>query len=60
MKQTTIKLEVREITYENGTTEITILTPQQWAGRKRRKGYKKTIITNKTHATISINIKQKQ
>lgn len=60
MKTQTIKLIVKEITYDNGITDVDILTPQQWAGRKRRKGYMKSIITKKDLATISINIKQKQ
>lgn len=55
----TIKLIVKDILYDNGKNEITIITPQQWAGRLRRKGYKKTILVKKDLATITINIKQK-
>lgn len=55
----TITLQVKEITYENGHTEIAVITPQQWAGRLRRKGYKKTILVKKQLASITIKIKTK-
>jgi len=54
-----IKLQVKEITYDKGNTEICVLTPQQWAGRLRRKGYKKTILVKKELASITIKIKTK-
>lgn len=56
MTQTTT-FHVKQITYETGNTEITILSPAQWAGRLRRKGYKKTIISKKELATLTIKIK---
>ena len=55
----TITLIVKEITNDKGNTEITVLTPKQWAGRLRRKGYKKTIISKKDLATLTIKIKTK-
>lgn len=55
----TITLQVKQIVYETGKDETIIVTPQQWAGRLRRKGYKKTIITNKQLAFITIKIKTK-
>lgn len=54
-----IKLMVKEITYTNGKTDIEVLTPKEWAGRLRRKGYKKTILVKKELATLNINIKTK-
>lgn len=54
-----ITLIVKDIIYENGNTEITVLTPKQWAGRLRRKGYKKSILNAKTQASITIKIKTK-
>ena len=55
----TITLIVKEITNDKGNTEITVLTPKQWAGRLRRKGYKKTIISKRDLATLTIKIKTK-
>lgn len=54
-----LTFHVKEIVYENKNTETIVVTPQQWAGRMRRKGYKKSIIIKKELATISINIKTK-
>lgn len=53
------KIIIKEITYETGKSEILAVTPQQWAGRIRRKGYKKTILSNKNLATLEIKIKTK-
>lgn len=55
----TITITVKDIMYTNGNNEIVALTPQQWAGRLRRKGYKKTIITKKDVALLTIKIKTK-
>lgn len=59
MTTQTIKLTVKSILYENKDEEIAVLTPQQWAGRLRRKGYKKSIISKKDLATLTIKIKTK-
>lgn len=55
----TISITVKEITYETGKSEVVALTPQQWAGRLRRKGYKKTILAKKELASLTIKIKTK-
>lgn len=55
----TITLSVKEIVYENGNTIIEIVTPKQWAGRMRRKGYRKTIITKRELASLTIKVKTK-
>lgn len=54
-----IKLVLKDIMYTDGKNEIVVVTPQQWAGRMRRRGYKKSILVKKDMATISINIKTK-
>lgn len=53
----TITLHVKEIVYETGKTEIAVVTPQQWAGRLRRKGFKKSLVVKKNLATFTIKIK---
>lgn len=55
----TLTFHVKQIIYETGKDETIIVTPAQWAGRLRRKGYKKTIITKKELATLTIKIKTK-
>ena len=55
----TITIQIKDIVYENGKTELAVVTPQQWAGRLRRKGYKKTILTQKEVALLTIKIKTK-
>lgn len=54
-----VNLTVKGIVYENGNTEIAVVTPIQWAGRLRKKGYKKSIITTSNLATLTIKIKTK-
>lgn len=53
----TISITVKDIIYTSGKNEVIALTPQQWAGRLRRKGYKKSIITKKDLALLTIKIK---
>lgn len=55
----TINITVKEITYETGKSETIAITPQQWAGRLRRKGYKKSILSKKELASLTIKIKTK-
>lgn len=55
----TITIMVKEITYETGKSEIIATTPQQWSGRLRRKGYKKSILSKKELASLTIKIKTK-
>lgn len=55
----TINLTMLGIVYENGNTEIAVVTPRQWAQRMRNKKFKKTIITKSELASIHIKIKTK-
>lgn len=55
----TITLLVKDILYNTGKEETTVITPKEWAGRIRRKGYKKSIIIQKELASITIKIKRK-
>lgn len=55
-----IKLIVLDLMYDNGNSEVIAVTPKQWAGRLRRKDYRKTIISKKVQASVSIKIKTKQ
>lgn len=55
----TIKLTVVDILYTNGLSETTVMNKREWAGRLRRKGYKKSILTKKELANITITIKNK-
>lgn len=53
----TITFHVKQITTDKGMTTIEVLTPSQWAGKLRKKGYKKSILTKKELATLTIKIK---
>lgn len=48
---------IREIVYETGKQEIICMTRQEYAGFLRRKGIKKTIISNKKLFLFSIQLK---
>jgi len=39
--------------------ETTVLKPTQWAARQRKKGYKKTILSQKKLETLCVNVKTK-
>lgn len=54
---TTITYTIREILYDNGRTQIICMDNKQYAGFLRRKGIKKTILTNKKLFTFSIQLK---
>lgn len=55
----TITISVKDIVYTTGKTEILACSKQEWAGRLRRKGYKKSILTKKEVALLTIKIKTK-
>ena len=58
MKQkANINLALYEIVWNNGQVEQFVLNGQQLAGMKRRKGFKKSYLTFKKIAVISVNIK---
>ena len=48
---------VKHLTYENGADEVIVVTPQQYAGLKRTKGWKKKLIASKNKAEIQLIIK---
>jgi hypothetical protein len=56
MKTQTIKLNVIEITYDNGKSEVVTLTSQQIAGLKKSKK-RKSILSKRQLASIQIKIK---
>lgn len=56
MKTQTTSLTVIQFVYDNGKSEILVLSPQQIAGLKRSKK-RKTIITKTTLAVIELSLK---
>lgn len=55
----TVNLSIKGIVYENGSTEIAVVTPRQWSQRMRNKKFKNSIVTKSELATINIKIKTK-
>jgi cytoplasmic iron level regulating protein YaaA (DUF328/UPF0246 family) len=53
----TIQYTIREIVWDNGKTEIICMNNQEYAGMMRRKGIKKTIISNRKLFTFTIELK---
>lgn len=53
----TIQYTIREIMYESGKSEIICMNNQEYAGLMRRKGIKKTILTNRKLFTFTIELK---
>ena len=52
-----ITYTIREIVFDNGKQAIICMTKQQYAGYLKRKGLKKTILSNKKLFSFSITIK---
>lgn len=52
-----ITLYVKHFLYENGNDEVLILTPRQYAGLKKTKGWKKKLVSAKNKAVLQILIK---
>lgn len=55
----TITILVQDIMYNTGDREVIAVTPQQWAGKLRTKGFKKKILQKQEVATLTIKIKTK-
>lgn len=52
-----LKITVWEFTYDTGRTEILPLTDIQLAGLRRRKGWRKSLITKRRLLAFSVAIK---
>lgn len=59
MTTQTINLNVIGLVYDNGTTEILVVTPRQWKAKLRNKKYKQSIINKSQLTSIHIKIKTK-
>jgi hypothetical protein len=56
-KNQNIEMTLYSIVLDDGSEIFEFLTPVQYAGLKRRKGFKKKVVASKKLAIISINIK---
>lgn len=55
----TLNLDVLGLVYENGTSEILVVTPRQWLKKWANKKWKQTVITKSKLASIHLKIKTK-